>query len=145
MSVHQVPSYGRQYHICLHPILIASANRYQSKIILSWLQSFFLSNPVKYLSTTAQIPSFSFNSLSQRNKLEGRCYGLLPEWEVRSIPFEECVVDLIRPWVVQVCGNPYEFSTLAAIDTVTNLVELVRIDDKTSDNVARKFAQCWLA
>ena len=81
----------------------------------------------------------------QRNKLEGRGYGLLPEREVRSIPFEECAVDLIGPWIVQVRGNPYEFSALTAIDTVTNLVELVRIDDKTSDNVARKYAQCWLA
>jgi hypothetical protein len=34
---------------------------------------------------------------------------------------------------------------ITAIDTVTNLVELVRIDDKTSDNVSRKYAQCWLA
>ena len=34
---------------------------------------------------------------------------------------------------------------ITAIDTVTNLVELVRIDDKMSDNVARKYAQCWLA
>ena len=82
----------------------------------------------------------------QRNKLEGRGYGLLPEREVRSIPFEECAVDLIGPWIVQVRGNPYEFSALTAIiDTVTNLVELVRIDDKTSDNVARKYEQCWLA
>ena len=27
-------------------------------------------------------------------------------------------------------GNPYEFNALTAIDTVTNLVELVRIDDR---------------
>jgi len=54
-------------------------------------------------------------------------------------------VDLIGPWTIQVRGNPYEFNALAAIDTVTNLVELVRIDDKTSDNVTRKYAQCWLA
>jgi hypothetical protein len=54
-------------------------------------------------------------------------------------------VDLIGPWVVQVRGNPYEFSALTVIDNVTNLVELVRIDDKTSDNVTRKYAQCWLA
>ncbi len=27
---------------------------------------------------------------------------------------------------------------------MTNLVELVRIDDKSSQTVARKFAQCWL-
>ncbi len=41
----------------------------------------------------------------QRNKLEGRGYGLLPEREVQSIPFEECAVDLIGPWVVQIHGN----------------------------------------
>jgi len=32
----------------------------------------------------------------QRNKLEGRGYGLLPEREVQSIPFEECAVDLYK-------------------------------------------------
>jgi hypothetical protein len=81
----------------------------------------------------------------QRNKLDGKGYGLLPEREVRSIPFEECAVDLIGPWVVQVHGNPYEFDALTVIDTVTNLVELIRVDDKTSGNVARKYAQCWLS
>ncbi len=54
-------------------------------------------------------------------------------------------MDLIGPWVVQVRGNPYELSAHTVIDTVTNLVELVRIDDKASDNVTRKYAQCWLA
>jgi hypothetical protein len=38
----------------------------------------------------------------------------------------------------------YEFMALTAIDTVTNLVELIRIDNKESKTVARKFAQCWL-
>ena len=79
----------------------------------------------------------------QKNKLEGRGYGQLPEREVRSIPFEECAVDLIGPWTVQVRGNPYEFNALTVIDTVTNLVELVRIEQKTSDDVTRKYAQCW--
>jgi hypothetical protein len=50
-------------------------------------------------------------------------------------------VDLIGPWIVQVCGNPYEFSALTLIDTVTNLVELVKIDEKNSDGTARKYAQ----
>ena len=60
------------------------------------------------------------------------------------IPFEECATDLIGPWTIQVCGKPYEFEALTAMDTVTNLVKLIRIDDKTSNNVVRKFAQCWL-
>ena len=58
---------------------------------------------------------------------------------------KECAVDLVGPWVVQVRGNLNEFSALTVIETVTNLVELVKIDDKTSDNVTRKYAQCWLA
>jgi hypothetical protein len=81
----------------------------------------------------------------QRNKLEGKGYGLLPEREVRSIPFEECAVDLIGPWTVQVRGRPHEFDALTCIDTVTNLVELIRVDDKTSDTISKRFAQCWLS
>ncbi len=44
-------------------------------------------------------------------------------------------MDLIGPWIVQVRGNPYEFSALTAIDTVTNLVELIRVDNKTSEQL----------
>ncbi len=77
----------------------------------------------------------------QRNKLDGKRYGFLPEQEVPSIPFEECATDLIGSWTVQVHGNPYEFEAFTVIDTVTNLVKIIRIDDKTSTTVARKFAQ----
>jgi hypothetical protein len=80
----------------------------------------------------------------QRNILDGKGYGFLPEQEVRSIPFEECATDLIGPWTVQVRGNLYKFKALRVIDTVTNLVKLIRIDDKRSNTVVRKFAQCWL-
>ncbi len=78
----------------------------------------------------------------QRNKLDGKGYEFLPERKVCSIPFEECAVDLIEPWIVQVCGTPHQFEALTAIDTVTNLVEIVRIDSKDSEHIARKFAQC---
>ncbi len=54
-------------------------------------------------------------------------------------------MDLIGPWVVQVRGNPYEFDALTIIDTVTNLVKLIRVNRKTSDIIARKYAQCWLS
>jgi hypothetical protein len=81
----------------------------------------------------------------QRNKLDDKGYGLLPEQKNRSMPFEECAVDLIGPWTIQVCDKPYEFNALTMIDTVSNLVELVRIDDKTSAHIARKYAQVWLS
>ncbi len=54
-------------------------------------------------------------------------------------------MDLIGPWIVQVRGNPYKFSALTAIDTVTNLVELIRVDNKTSETIVRKYVQCWLS
>ncbi len=34
---------------------------------------------------------------------------------------------------------------MTAIDTVTNLVELIRVDNKSSETIARKYAQCWLS
>ena len=64
----------------------------------------------------------------QRFKLDGKGYGHLPEREIRSMPFEECAVDLIGPWTIQV-RDKYELNALTMIDTVSNLVELVRIDD----------------
>ncbi len=54
-------------------------------------------------------------------------------------------MDLIGQGIVQVHGNPYGFSALTAIDTVTNLVELIRVDNKTSETITRKYAQCWLS
>ncbi len=40
-------------------------------------------------------------------------------------------MDLIGPWVVQVYDNLYEFDALTVINTVLNLVELIRIDKKS--------------
>ncbi len=80
----------------------------------------------------------------QRNKLGSKGYGFLLEHEVHSILFEECTLDLIGPWTVQVCGRPYKFEVLTVIDTVTNLVKLVKIERKDSDHIMQKFAQCWL-
>ncbi len=82
--------------------------------------------------------------LFPRNKLDGKGYGFLPEHEVHSIPFEEYAVNLIGPWTVQVHVRPYKFDGLTVIDTVTNLVGLVRIEIKDSDHIMWKFAQCWL-
>jgi hypothetical protein len=78
----------------------------------------------------ADLLTTSSATIAKETKLDGKGYGFLPEHEVRSIPFEECATDLIGPWTVQVCGKPYEFKALTAIDTVTNLGKLIRIDDK---------------
>ena len=49
-------------------------------------------------------------------------------------------MDLIGPWIVQVRGRPHEFDALTCIDTITNLVELIRVDDKTSETISRRYA-----
>jgi hypothetical protein len=51
----------------------------------------------------------------QRYKLDGKGYGFLPEQEVHSITFEECDVDLLGPWTVQVRGTPHTFDALTVI------------------------------
>ena len=53
-------------------------------------------------------------------------------------------------WTSLVLGiSPLEatmsFTALTIIDTVTNLVELVRLDNKTAANVALQFENTWLA
>ena len=70
---------------------------------------------------------------------------MLPEREIRSVPFEEVAVDLIGPWNINVRGKTHEFRALTVIDTVTTLTELVRFDNKTPEHVGLKFKQCWLA
>jgi hypothetical protein len=51
---------------------------------------------------------------------------------------------LIEPWIIQFCNKPNEFNALTVIDTVSNLIELVRIDEKTPAQVVRKYIQVWL-
>ena len=81
----------------------------------------------------------------QKHKLSGRGYGLLPEREMRIAPWEEVAIDLIGPWQVKVNGRNVEFNALTCIDTASNLVELIRIDNKTSSHIRSKFEQAWLA
>jgi hypothetical protein len=46
-------------------------------------------------------------------------------------------MDSIGPWTAQVHGKPYEFKALTAMETVNNLVKIIRVDDKESKTVAR--------
>ena len=72
-------------------------------------------------------------------------YGLLPERKFQSESFSEVIVDQIGPWKINVQCRAYELNALSAIAPVTNLVELTRINQKTSKQITRKFAQYWLS
>jgi hypothetical protein len=80
----------------------------------------------------------------QKHKLEGCGYGLLPKREVRIAPWEEVAINLIGPWKVKVNGRQVEFNALTCIDTASNLVKLIRIDNKTVKHICDKFTQSCL-
>eukprot|EP00957_Ditylum_brightwellii_P174903 13317741-Ditylum_brightwellii.AAC.1 len=61
------------------------------------------------------------------------------------MPWAEVAVDLIGPWTLTIQGQEVEFSALTSIDPVTNLIELQRIDNKTSTHIAQQFENSWVA
>ena len=80
----------------------------------------------------------------RQNKLHGPGYGYLPPKTAPSTPWQEVHVDLIGPWKVKVNNTEIIFDALTCIDPVTNLAELIHINNKTSKEVAEKFRQSWL-
>jgi len=81
----------------------------------------------------------------QKMKAQGRSHGHLPEREAILIPFEEVHIDLIGPWRVEANEVQYEIMALTCIEPVTNLVEIIRLENKTSRHVAQQFQNCWLS
>jgi hypothetical protein len=61
------------------------------------------------------------------------------------MPWTEVAVDTIGPWKIEVQGHALEFCALTCIDTVTNLTELIRLDNMTMNHVMMKFENNWLA
>ena len=84
-------------------------------------------------------------TVCQRNKQLLRGHGELAPREARIHPWREVAVDLVGPWTLIVGNQEIPFLALTIIDTVTNLVELVRLDNKTSAHVALQFQNTWLA
>jgi transposase InsO family protein len=79
------------------------------------------------------------------HKQSGTGFGKLAERDVAAAPWQENHIDLIGPWKVKINGIDVEFLALTVIDPVTNIVELVRINNKTSEQVAQQYANVWLA
>ena len=79
------------------------------------------------------------------NKQSNRSYGHLPPRIAGLFPWETVAVDLIGPWKIKINRIELEFRALTCIDPVSNVVEAIRIKDKTSEHVAEQFANCWLS
>ncbi len=63
-----------------------------------------------------------------------------PNKRCRSHP----AIDLIGPWKVKLNGRQVEFNAFTCIDTASNVVELIRVDNKTAKHIRDKFTQSWL-
>jgi hypothetical protein len=75
----------------------------------------------------------------------GAGYGELPPRHAQMMPWNEVAVDLIGPWKVEVQGQQVEFNALTCIDPMTNLVEIIRINNRTEHQTAEQFENCWLS
>jgi len=81
----------------------------------------------------------------QRYKNPGRTHGEAPARLELADPWSEVAVDLIGPWNVQVGQRHLTIYALTSIDIATTLSEIIRIEEKTSEHIAVKFEQSWLA
>jgi transposase InsO family protein len=81
----------------------------------------------------------------QRLKNVGRGHGETASREASLMPWQDVAVDLIGPWTVNIGDKELKFSALTIIDMVTNLVEVVRIDNKSAAHVAMHFENTWLS
>jgi hypothetical protein len=52
---------------------------------------------------------------------------------------------LIGPWKVKIGEGEVEFNALMCIDPVTNLVEIIRINDKTAAHITQQLENLWLS
>ena len=86
----------------------------------------------------------------QRVKTGVRGYGHFPPRNVQLSPWEQNDVDLIGPWRIKVGGtrsnrNLYEFHALTCIDRVIGYPDAIRVDRKTSAQIADKYKEVWLS
>jgi transposase InsO family protein len=81
----------------------------------------------------------------QRHKNVGRGHGETASREAPLLPWQDVAVDLIGPWTLAIGDQKLKFSALTMIDMVTNLVEVVRVNNKTAAHIAMHFENTWLS
>eukprot|EP00804_Cyclotella_cryptica_P001102 CCRYP_008388-RA/>CCRYP_008388-RA protein AED:0.40 eAED:0.40 QI:0/-1/0/1/-1/1/1/0/87 len=52
-------------------------------------------------------------------------------------------MDYFGPWEVKVDGRKVELNALTCVDTASNLVKLIRINNETARHIHDMFVQCW--
>ena len=81
----------------------------------------------------------------QKHKLQGRGYGHLAPREALVAPWYEVAIDTIGPWEIELQNHETrKFHALTMIDTVTNLVEMQRVNSTSAQDAANAFEMNWL-
>ena len=81
----------------------------------------------------------------QLNKKQRKKYGLLPEKEAESEPWEKLCVDLIGPYTIKRKRKPdLHVKCVTMIDPATGWFEIAEYDDKQSITVANIVERMWL-
>jgi hypothetical protein len=75
----------------------------------------------------------------------GRGHGETARREATLLPWHDVAVDLIGLWTLSIGNQKLKFSALTIIDMVTNLVEVIRIDNKSAARVAMHYENTWLS
>jgi transposase InsO family protein len=84
-------------------------------------------------------------SQCQRLKNKHKHYGHLPIADPRTTePWAQVAVDLVGPWDIEAKNCKTKLLCLTIIDLATRWVEIVRIHEKTSENIALAFDRNWL-
>jgi hypothetical protein len=81
----------------------------------------------------------------QHYKNVQRGHGATAPWEADILLWNHVAVDRIGPWVLKVYNREERFYTLTILDMVTNLTEIVQLDNHTSAHAATMFTNTWLA
>ena len=139
---------GNDWKICLPESLVYDVLRwFHVKLghpgttrLYDSIRARFHCNRLYTICATYKCPDECF-----RYKQTGQGYGHLPPREALVTPWDEVAVDLIGLWKIKVNGTEYEFKALTCIDPVTNLVEIIQINDKSSDHAAQHFENLWLS
>ena len=63
--------------------------------------------------------------------------------EVTTHPWRKTAVDFIGLWTLRIDNMEIPFCALSIIDMATNLIELVQVNDKTSEHVTMHFENMW--
>jgi hypothetical protein len=120
------------WRICIPQALIQDTLRWYHLVLVGTDRLYSTIKRRFYLPNLRNLCNTLVCDACQPFKLPGRGYGHLATREVKLVSWDTVCVDLIGPWQIQVNGQVVKYQALTCIDPVTNLVEMIRIKDKSN-------------